>query len=175
LLPPNPHPTSPTPPNPPNPPPRGKVTPPNRKPTSPGDAAEPLGDEVAPPGDAAAALGEVYHARIGFALPSMDLSRLVPKLLQGPAANLLCQGIAPEAELSLLRLGGLSLLGVPFEVSGEAAFALESAGLGRSVSVSNNYLGYLETSDNVEAHAGESSLQYFNKTLLERMVQAVDP
>ncbi|MCL2179431.1 MAG: neutral/alkaline non-lysosomal ceramidase N-terminal domain-containing protein [Proteobacteria bacterium] len=132
----------------------------------------PPANKGAPPNEEATPPVEVHHARIRFALPPVDLSRLVPKALQGPATNLLCQGIAPEAELSLLRLGGLSLLAVPFEVSAEAALAWEQAGLGRSVSIANDYLGYVETSANVEAQAGESSLQYFSKTLLERILEA---
>jgi hypothetical protein len=115
---------------------------------------------------------QVRHARVRFALPAMDTSRLVPRLLRGPAANLLCQGIPMQAELSLLALGDLQLVAVPFEVGAEAALALEEAGLGRVLSMGNDYLGYLETPGNVEEGAGESKLQYFDKALLERVAEA---
>jgi len=115
---------------------------------------------------------EIHHARIRFALPAIDTSRLVPQLLRGPANNLLCQGIPAHAELSVLRLGDLPLVAVPFEVSAQAALALEEAGLGRTLSIANNYLGYLETPGNVEERAGESKLQYFDKTLLQQVIWA---
>jgi len=115
---------------------------------------------------------EMHHARIRFSLPAMDTSRLVPTFLKGPANNLLCRGIAAEAELSVLRVGGVQLVAVPFEVSAEAALALEEAGLGRSLSIANDYLGYLETADNVDNSAGESKLQYFDKSLLGHLIQA---
>jgi len=113
---------------------------------------------------------EVHHARIGFALPAMD-TRLVPTFLRGPANNLLCQGIPTHAQLSVLRLGGLQLVAVPFEVGAEAALALEEAGLGRVVSMANGYLGYLETPGHVKERTGESKLQYFDKGLLGRLLQ----
>jgi len=125
-----------------------------------------------PPAPATQKAPPIHHARIRFALPAMDSSRLVPRFLRAPANNLLCQGIPPRAELSLLGLGGLQLVALPFEVSGEAALSLEEAGLGRSLSIANNYLGYLETPENVKARQGESKLQYFDKRLLERIVQA---
>ncbi|MCL2011454.1 MAG: neutral/alkaline non-lysosomal ceramidase N-terminal domain-containing protein [Cystobacterineae bacterium] len=115
---------------------------------------------------------QLSYARIRFALPAVDTSRLVPKLLSRPANNLLCQGIPPEAEFSVLALGALQLVAVPFEVGAEAARALEEAGLGHALSMANNYLGYMETPGNVEQSLGESSLQYFEKTLLEKITQA---
>lgn len=126
----------------------------------------PRGEEVpAPP-------GEVHHLRMAFALPAMDASRLVPRLLRGPADNLLCRGIPAEATFSVLRLGSLQWVALPFEVSAEAAQALEEGGLGRVLSIADDYLGYLEVPGHVEAGEGESKLQYFDKALLQRIMEA---
>jgi hypothetical protein len=81
-------------------------------------------------------------------------------------------GLPAEAELSVLKLGGLQLLAMPFEAGAEAALALEAAGLGRTLSIANNYLGYLETPGNVAEGMGESALQYFEGALLERIAEA---
>jgi neutral ceramidase len=112
----------------------------------------------------------VVRAVVG--LPAPDASRLVPRLARPLADNFLCAASPAEAEVAILRLGPLLLVGVPGEPTAAAARLLEAAaGASRVVSLVDGYLGYVETPEHLAAGVGESERQLLGPGLLDTLVQ----
>lgn len=106
-------------------------------------------------------------------LPRPDASRLVPVGLHGVTENALCHLGPRQAEASRLSLGSVSLLFVPAEVTLPAGRLLEAAGgATRVISLTGDYIGYLDSPEHVRNRSGESQLQYFGPELLETFVRA---
>jgi neutral ceramidase len=112
----------------------------------------------------------VVRVRVG--VPGPDARRLVPWPLRPLADNVLCAAAPAEASVALLRLGPLVLLGVPGEPSAAAARVLEAAaGAGRTVSLVNGYLGYVETEEHLARGEGEAGRQLLAPGFLDALVQ----
>jgi hypothetical protein len=103
-----------------------------------------------------------------FPLPHPDATRLVPRAFAPLLENLMCAGTQVRARLVVLRLGPISLLLTPFEVTAHAAAHLEAT-MGSAISSSlwNGYYGYLEREDHVRQGVAESTHQYFPPNLVE--------
>jgi hypothetical protein len=96
-------------------------------------------------------------------------------MLRNVGDNLLCGSSAREAEVSALRLGPLTLVAFPAEVSFGAARSLEArTGASRTLSVANGYLGYLEPGEVVKAGAAESRRQYYGPELYDTLADGAD-
>lgn len=112
-------------------------------------------------------------ARASVGLPGPDASRLVPAVARPLVDNLLCLSAPSRAEVALLRLGPLLLLGLPAEPTASAGRRLEEAASGsRAVSLVNGYLGYVETPDHLAAGAGEAERQLLGPGFLEALARA---
>jgi hypothetical protein len=107
-------------------------------------------------------------ARAQLGTPAPDASRLVPSLFTMPGRNFICASAPKQAEVGVLRLGPLTLVAVPAEVTLAAAQQLEPAGA-RVVSVANGYLGYVEPADVVDRREGEARRQYYDRGLLDAL------
>lgn len=113
------------------------------------------------------------YTRVQVKLPRPDASRLVPVGLHGVTENALCHLGPRQAEASRLGLGSVSLLFVPAEVTLPAGRLLEAAGgATRVISLTGDYIGYLDSPEHVRNRSGESQLQYFGPELLETFVRA---
>ena len=125
-------------------------------------------------------LGPLPSDRFGFArvrvgLPAADASRIAPSWLGNAGDNLLCAAAPEELELWVLELGGCRYLLAPGEVTAASAKVLERAIDGvRVVSLTNGYVGYIETPELVRTGAGESKRQYFGEALLDAVVRATE-
>jgi neutral ceramidase len=105
-------------------------------------------------------------ARVGVTLPEVDPSRLTSGWLQPAAKNVLCTQTDGYLTLSLVRVGGLTLLSVPGEPSFAAGKVLEErAGADRLVSLAGGYLGYVEPAEVVQKNEGEARRQYYGPGL----------
>jgi hypothetical protein len=107
-------------------------------------------------------------ARAQLSAPPPDASRLVPSLFTMPGRNFICGSAPKQAEVGVLRLGPLTLVAVPAEVTLAAAQQLEPAGA-RVLSVANGYLGYVEPAEAVDRREGEARRQYYDRGLLEAL------
>jgi len=106
-------------------------------------------------------------------LPGTDASRLVPSLMRPVANRLLCLAAPRQAELSVLRIGPTSLLFLPGEATSTAEKEFQAVMHGgRTVSLADGYLGYIEAPSLVRANQGESKRQYFEPRLLEILSRA---
>jgi neutral ceramidase len=104
----------------------------------------------------------------------VDSSRLGFRWLQPAIRNTLCVGLVRSAELSTLQLGPVRLLAVPFEPSAASGQQLKAAAKADVLlSLANGYVGYLEPESTVVARQGESTKQYFDATLLQRVVAGI--
>lgn len=111
-------------------------------------------------------------AHVQVRVPGPDARRLVPWPLVPLADNVLCAAAPAEASVGLLRVGPLVLLGVPGEPSAAAARVLETAaGAGRTVSLVNGYLGYVETREHLAHGEGEAGRQLLAPGFLDALVQ----
>ena len=111
------------------------------------------------------------YSRVEVTLPGPDASRLVPWGTATLVDNVALWPWAPGwAEVALLRIGALRLLGVPVETTAASGRLLEgAAGGARVVSLANGYLGYVEPADRVVRGEGESRRQLFGPELLESL------
>ncbi|WP_223748308.1 neutral/alkaline non-lysosomal ceramidase N-terminal domain-containing protein [Myxococcus fulvus] len=113
------------------------------------------------------------YTRVQVKLPRPDASRLVPVGLHGITENALCHLGPRQAEASRLSLGSASLLFMPAEVTLPAGRLIEDAGgATRVISLTGDYIGYLDSPEHVRNQSGESQLQYFGPELLETFVRA---
>ncbi|MDY7226870.1 hypothetical protein [Hyalangium rubrum] len=109
-------------------------------------------------------------ARAEVALPRPDSSRLVPALTRAAGDNFLCHSSARVAAVNALALGPLELLTLPGEPTmGAGQVLLQRTGATRVLGLSGDYIGYVDTPEQVAQKAGESKRQYFGPTLLERL------
>jgi hypothetical protein len=105
-------------------------------------------------------------------LPRPDSRRLVVSPLRPLGDALLCETAPKRFTLTALRVGGVTLLGVPGEPTAEVAHALEQASGARVVALSGGYLGYLDTPEHVKAGQGEGDRQYFGPELYDALIDA---
>ena len=111
-------------------------------------------------------------ARATVDLPGPDASRIVPRLVRPLTDNVFCAASPAQADVSLLRLGPLVLLGVPGEPTAAAARVLEAAsGAGRVVSLVNGYLGYVETPAHLAGGEGEAERQLLGPGFIEVLAE----
>jgi len=102
------------------------------------------------------------------ALPRPDGSRLAPWPFRAAADNALCASAEMEVEVSMLRLGCVSLLALPVEPSFATAQQLETlTGATRVLALSNGYVGYLEPPDVIRNGLGEAKRQWFGPELFD--------
>ncbi|MBL8934107.1 MAG: hypothetical protein JNM69_06130 [Archangium sp.] len=102
------------------------------------------------------------------ALPRPDGSRLAPWPFRAAADNALCASAEMEVEVSMLRLGCVSLLALPVEPSFATAQQLEAmTGATRVLALANGYVGYLEPADVVRNRLGEAKRQWFGPELFD--------
>lgn len=103
-----------------------------------------------------------------LALPHPDGSRLAPWPFRAAAENALCAAEEMEAEVSMLRLGCVSLLLTPVEPTLAAAQQLETlTGASHVLGLANGYVGYLEPPEVVRERLGEAKRQWFGPELFE--------
>lgn len=120
----------------------------------------------------APAPGFLGVARVRVELPGPDAQRLVPGFARPLTNNLLCAVSPREASVGLLRLGPLTLLGVPAEPSAASGRVLEAAsGAHRVVALVNGYLGYVETPEHLAKAEGEAERQLLGSGFLDVLVQ----
>lgn len=96
-------------------------------------------------------------------VPQAQASPRVPLLLRRAAANALTLAFSPlAATQTRLRIGPVTLLGVPGEPVGELGIAARPAVL---VGLAGGYLGYVETPQRWREGRGESGRSYFGPDL----------
>lgn len=112
-------------------------------------------------------------ATVEVATGRPDASRLAPAWARPVVENVLCEGASRHTEVSVLRLGPLSLVAVPAEVTQASAKVLEQRSNATVVlSLTNGYEGYLEPEDVVVHNTGEAHVQYFGPGLLGQFAEA---
>lgn len=127
-------------------------------------ASAPFGDCSAP---------GISFAAARVALPHPDGSRLAPWPFRSIAENALCAAAEMDVEVSMLRLGCVSLLVLPVEPSFATSQHLERVtGATRVLALANGYVGYLEPPDVVRGGLGEAKRQWFGPELSEWLSQA---
>jgi hypothetical protein len=116
---------------------------------------------------------------LGFATGEVALPRpspaALPPLLR-PAAGNVVSGLLPaRAALAALRLGPVVLAFVPAEPVAEVAEAWRSqAGAGTEiVSLANDYVGYVDTPEQIAALQGEAKHTYYGPDLAARLGRGV--
>jgi neutral ceramidase len=112
-------------------------------------------------------------SRVEAHLPRPDAARLVPSFTRAAGDNFLCASASKTAEVDRLELGPLVLVTVPGEPTMAAATPIEqAAGATRVVALTNGYLSYVESEENVRANRGEAERQYFGPELVRILVEA---
>jgi hypothetical protein len=112
-------------------------------------------------------------SRVSTPLPCGDASRVAPAWLRELGSNCLGLAAPKTAELSALQIGPLKLLSVPGEPTAGSANELQTAsGADRVASLTNGYIGYIETPQLVQEGTGESKRQYLQPQLLAVMSRA---
>jgi len=102
-----------------------------------------------------------------------DAQRLVPGLLTPALENALCDQPTTHAEIGVLRLGSISLVAVPLEVTSASARVLtQQSKASHLLSLANGYQGYLEPEQVVRSDTGEAHAQYFGPGLLSQLAEA---
>ncbi len=117
---------------------------------------------------------------VGFGFASSELSlghpdakRLGPGVFQPLIENALCRDAGLRAEISVLRLGEISLVAVPAEVTYASAKVIEQQSHATTVvSLTNGYAGYVEPERQVLDGTGESARHYFSAALLTQIAAA---
>lgn len=99
----------------------------------------------------------------------------VPPVLRRLATNLLYDLVPARSRVAAVRLGPALLLAVPGEPVGLVARAWrEGAGQGAEiVSLADDYVGYVETRENLARGNGETVRTYYGPELAERLGSAV--
>ncbi len=108
-------------------------------------------------------------------LPHPDGSRLVPRPLQPLVENVLCAATEMDIEVSMLRLGPVTLLAVPLEPTfGATQLMAKVADGALPVALTGGYVGYLEPAAVVTSGTGEAKRQWFGPSLFERVAAAAE-
>ncbi|MBE2250569.1 MAG: hypothetical protein IAE78_13620 [Myxococcus sp.] len=106
-------------------------------------------------------------------LPHPDGARLAPWPFRAIAENALCAAAEMDVEVSMVRLGCVSLLALPVEPSFATAKQLEQrTGATRVLALSNGYVGYLEPAEVVRDGLGEARRQWFGPELFDTLASA---
>jgi neutral ceramidase len=143
------------------------------QPSRPEDFAQALATAAERLGGTSTPEVRLGYARAEAPLPRPDATRLVPWFFRVPGENFLCASAAKTAEVDALALGPWTLIALPAEATAEAAAQVEAAsGATRVLSVSNGYLGYVDTPARVRAGQGEARRQYFGPSLAEVLTRA---
>jgi neutral ceramidase len=111
-------------------------------------------------------------ADVTLELPAPEVRGLRSFWLARPASNLAAGLLSRTTRVAALELGGVTLLTVPGEPTAEAGRRLaEHAGAhqGRVVSLSQGYLGYVDTPEAILARRGEARRTWFGPELLDRL------
>ena len=99
-----------------------------------------------------------------------------PGFTRRASSNLVDRIAAPHsAQLSVARLGPLTLIAVPGEPTAAAGRALREAVGDKDaliLGLCNGYVGYIETPDRVAKGIGEAPRQYYDASLLSRFTSA---
>jgi len=102
-----------------------------------------------------------------------DGQRIAPSFLKPAVENALCASALRHTEVSVLRLGSISFVAVPAEVTRPSAkVILQQSSATVLLSLANGYQGYLETDEAVRANTGEAHSQYFGPELLTHIAEA---
>jgi neutral ceramidase len=110
-------------------------------------------------------------ARVEATLPQPDASRMAPGLLLRAGYNF-AGAVAPKtAPIGALRLGPLSLIAMPGEISFASAKHIERDGA-RVLSLVGSYIGYVEPPEIVDHAGGESRRQYYDRSLVPALAAA---
>ncbi|HET7752844.1 MAG TPA: neutral/alkaline non-lysosomal ceramidase N-terminal domain-containing protein [Anaeromyxobacteraceae bacterium] len=114
----------------------------------------------------------VAIARAVLPPPALGAS---PPLFRRVTRNLLYDLFPDRAEVTALRLGELTLIAVPAEpVASIGQHWRDRIGAGTEiVSLAGDYLGYVETPEQMERAAGETPRTYFGPELEQRLEAAV--
>ncbi len=109
-----------------------------------------------------------------FALPPPDLAAMVPAPFGRFASNLATPFAPKTSQVVELRLGRLSLLGVPGEPTHAVGRRLEAASPSlRTVGLAGDYLGYLVEPADVKDRVFSGRNAWFGSELAERVAQVV--
>ena len=129
-----------------------------------GDLVEPIAAEIDKLLDGAPPLSELPIGCVmrTAAPPPAEASRSVPWLLRNAVSNVLRLAFDPQATITTLRLGPVTLLGVPGEPVGEIGLRARPRVV---VGLAGGYLGYVETPARWLAGEGESAKTYFGPEL----------
>jgi neutral/alkaline ceramidase-like enzyme len=96
------------------------------------------------------------------ALPAPEASPAVPWLLRRAVTNAIALSRDPAAVETRLRIGPLTLVGIPGEPVGELGLKMRPDVL---VGLSDGYVGYVETPEHWAEGAGEAARTYFGPAL----------
>jgi neutral ceramidase len=96
------------------------------------------------------------------ALPAPEASPAVPWLLRRAVTNAIALSSDPAAVETRLRIGPLTLVGIPGEPVGELGLKMRPDVL---VGLSDGYVGYVETPEHWAEGAGEAARTYFGPAL----------
>jgi hypothetical protein len=156
----------------------GDARPPGRGEQAIADAGSFVADHIAlSAAGARAASDGLAFADVEIGLPPAEPQALPWFLLRRPAANVL-EWMAPRrSRVTAVQIGDLLLLGVPGEPTARAAeellAALPPAAIqdrkARVMGLVQGYVGYVETSDRIREHRGESRREWFAPELLDRI------
>jgi len=131
-------------------------------------------------GRAAPAAGSFAFAEVTVALPPIQVAALRSPWWRRPASNLAGVLLSRAARVAALQVGGTTLLAVPGEPTAEAGRRLETQAKGpawpsdaRIVSLTQGYLGYVDTPEAVREGRGEARRTWFGPDLLERLGQGL--
>jgi neutral ceramidase len=100
------------------------------------------------------------------ALPAPQAAPAVPWLLRRAFTNALVLSREPAAVETRLRIGPLTLVGIPGEPVGELGLRMRPDVL---VGLSDGYIGYVETPERWAAGAGEAARTYFGPGLAQAL------
>ncbi len=116
---------------------------------------------------------EVGVIEVGVTLPAAEVGTAVPPMLRTLSSNFLDLFRQDSASLEVLNLGKYRFLFSPAESTVAAAKELQarlfSSGRSTVVGLAQGYVGYLETSENMQNGKGETKRTLWGKELFPRM------
>lgn len=119
--------------------------------------------------------GPMSWSRVRIGLPKCDVSALVPPLFGPIVSNAFCWAAKPgDTDVSFFQLGPLALASLPGEPV--AALGLEwrkELGGATIVGLADDYVGYIEASEVMQARSGETKRTYFGATLAGRVLDGL--
>jgi neutral ceramidase len=115
------------------------------------------------------------YAEVAVELPAPEVRGLRSFWLARPASNLAVGILSGSARVAALEVGDTTLLAVPGEITAEVGrrLAAQAGSRGgraaRVVSLSQGYLGYVDTPEAVLARRGEARRTWFGPDLADRL------